>query len=87
MGAAATAQAGPVPKLTASIVLSAIRPRTLTAAFAPVAVATASAASNGIAHYGLAFACLVSALLIQIGTNLANDYYDFKKGADTHERV
>jgi 1,4-dihydroxy-2-naphthoate octaprenyltransferase len=75
------------PRISAGVVLAAIRPRTLTAAFAPVAVATAYAAANGVARYGLAFACLVSALLIQIGTNLANDYYDFKKGADTHERV
>ena len=75
------------PPLSAGVVLAAIRPRTLTAAFAPVAVATAYAAANGTARYGLALACLVSALLIQIGTNLANDYYDFKRGADTHERV
>jgi 1,4-dihydroxy-2-naphthoate octaprenyltransferase len=34
-----------------------------------------------------ALACLGFALLIQIGTNFANDYYDFMKGADTAERV
>ena len=30
---------------------------------------------------------LLGALLIQIGTNICNDYYDFLKGADTPERV
>src|SRR5688500_295665 len=32
-------------------------------------------------------AALVAALLIQIGTNLANDYYDHRKGADTPDRA
>lgn len=80
----AGAAAGPI---TAGIVLQAIRPRTLTAAIAPVLVATAFAAANGIARFGAAAACLLSALLIQVGTNLANDYYDYQKGADNHERV
>jgi 1,4-dihydroxy-2-naphthoate octaprenyltransferase len=30
---------------------------------------------------------LLAALSIQIGTNYCNDYFDFKKGADTHERL
>lgn len=65
----------------------AARPRTLPAAIAPVLVASALAWRNqgfdGIA----ATICLGFALLIQIGTNYANDYFDFKKGADTAERV
>ena len=80
------AQAAP-GAVTPSVVLLAIRPRTLTAAVAPVLVATAFAAGGGVARYGAAAACLLSALLIQVGTNLANDYYDFKKGADTDARV
>ena len=28
--------------------------------------------------------CLIVSILIQIGCNLANDYFDFKKGADIH---
>jgi 1,4-dihydroxy-2-naphthoate polyprenyltransferase len=31
--------------------------------------------------------CLLFALLVQIGTNFANDYYDFIHGADTAARV
>lgn len=34
-----------------------------------------------------AFAALLGGVFIQIGTNLANDYFDFKKGADTASRV
>ncbi len=34
-----------------------------------------------------AIAALVGALLIQIGTNLSNDYFDYIKGADTEERL
>lgn len=39
-------------------------------------------------HHGLAALCAaLGALLIQIGTNYANDYFDFVKGTDTAERV
>jgi len=65
----------------------AARPRTLPAAVAPVLVATALALRDGGYDAPAALACLVFALLIQIGTNFANDYYDFLKGADTAERV
>ena len=65
----------------------ATRPKTLAAAAVPVAVGTAVAYASGYLAWLPAIAALVGALLIQIGTNLANDYFDFKKGADTHERL
>lgn len=70
-----------------SIWIEATRPRTLPAAVAPVIVGTALAWRDGEAKWGAAAVCLGFALLIQIGTNFANDYYDYKKGADTAERV
>lgn len=67
--------------------LSAARPRTLPAAVAPVMVGSALAFEAG-AFDGLAAGiCLAFALLVQIGTNFANDYFDFIKGADTAARV
>ncbi len=63
------------------------RPKTLTAAAAPVVVGTGLAAYHGVEDTLPALAALVGALLIQIATNLANDYYDFVRGSDTHERV
>jgi 1,4-dihydroxy-2-naphthoate octaprenyltransferase len=67
--------------------LEATRPRTLPAAVAPVLAGTALAWRADEAKWGAATACLGFALLVQIGTNFANDYYDFVKGADTAERV
>lgn len=60
---------------------------TLPAAVVPVLVGTAAAWSEGQLRPLLFVAALVAALLIQIGTNLANDYFDFRKGADTSERL
>lgn len=71
----------------ARVWLEATRPRTLPAAVAPVLVGTALAWRAGEAKWGAAASCLGFALLIQIGTNFANDYYDYLKGADTAERV
>jgi len=65
----------------------AARPKTLPAAAAPVAVGMALAAYRGGFALLPAMAALLGALLIQIATNLANDYFDFVKGADTEERV
>jgi 1,4-dihydroxy-2-naphthoate polyprenyltransferase len=65
----------------------AARPKTLTAAVAPVLAGTGLAAHHGVVAWLPASAALVGAILIQIGTNLANDYYDFVRGGDTEERV
>ena len=65
----------------------AARPKTLTAAAAPVAVGVGVAALHDVVSPVPALGALVGALLIQIATNLANDYYDFVRGGDTHERV
>lgn len=67
--------------------IAAARPRTLPAAVAPVLVGSALAWREGAFLAPAALICLAFALLIQIGTNFANDYYDFVQGADTAERV
>jgi 1,4-dihydroxy-2-naphthoate octaprenyltransferase len=67
--------------------LLAARPKTLTAALAPVVVGTALATHDGVLAWLPALAALVGATLIQLGTNFANDYYDFVRGGDTADRV
>lgn len=67
--------------------IEASRPKTLPAAIIPVLVGTALATAHGRADYGVAAVCLIFALLVQVGTNFANDYFDFVQGADTPERV
>jgi len=74
------------PTATQAWVLAA-RPKTLPAAIGPVLVGTAIAISLGLFALLPALAALVGALLLQIGSNFANDYFDFKKGADTAERM
>ncbi|MFC7019077.1 MULTISPECIES: 1,4-dihydroxy-2-naphthoate polyprenyltransferase [Haloarcula] len=64
----------------------AARPQTLPAGAAPVVVGVGVAVHAGVFALGPALAALVGALLIQVGTNFANDYYDAVKGADTDER-
>lgn len=65
----------------------AARLKTLPAAIAPVAVGSACVGAVGAFRAGPALAALLGAVLIQIGTNLANDLYDFQKGADTADRL
>ncbi|MBX7115988.1 MAG: 1,4-dihydroxy-2-naphthoate polyprenyltransferase [Myxococcaceae bacterium] len=65
----------------------AARPRTLVAGVVPVAVGSAVAVREHTFSLVPALAALLGALLIQVGTNMANDYFDWKKGADTSERL
>src|SRR5438874_2664513 len=70
--------------LTSNPWILAIRPKTLPASAAPVFIGSAMAFGDGNFHLLSAIACLSAALLLQIATNLANDYFDFKKGADVN---
>jgi 1,4-dihydroxy-2-naphthoate octaprenyltransferase len=65
----------------------AARLRTLPAAIAPVLVGTSVAVQRGVFRPGAFVAALLGALFIQIGTNLANDYSDARRGADAEDRV
>lgn len=66
----------------------AARPATLPAAVIPVIVGAAAAMSEGARFRGIVFVMtIICALLIQIGTNFANDYSDFARGADTEARL
>src|SRR5688572_30452066 len=69
--------------------LMAARPRTLPAAIAPVLVGSAAAIANQDFDFrwGAFAAALAGSIFIQIGTNLANDYSDAKRGADTVDRL
>jgi 1,4-dihydroxy-2-naphthoate octaprenyltransferase len=65
----------------------AARPKTLPAAAVPVLVGGALAQAAHAFQLLPWMICMVFALLIQIGTNYANDYYDYLKGADDHRRI
>ena len=65
----------------------AIRPRTLPAAAAGVIIGSALAWQDGFFRLDAALTCLFTALLLQVGSNLANDVFDFERGTDTPERL
>ena len=66
----------------------AIRPKTLSISITPVLLGSALAWHDQSIFSSLTFCIvLLSALCIQIGTNLYNDAADFEKGADTSERL
>jgi 1,4-dihydroxy-2-naphthoate octaprenyltransferase len=74
-------------KQTIQAWILAIRPRTLPAAAAGVVMGCAVAWRDGFFRLDAALACLFAALLLQIGSNLANDVFDFERGTDTPERL
>jgi 1,4-dihydroxy-2-naphthoate octaprenyltransferase len=65
----------------------AIRPQTLPVSIGPVLVGTAVAHVEGALQVGPAIAAGLGALFLQIGSNFANDVFDFEKGADTEDRI
>ena len=67
--------------------LLAIRPKTLPAAMAPVIAGTSVAIRNESYKFLPAFGALMGALLLQIGSNLANDLFDYLRGVDREERL
>jgi 1,4-dihydroxy-2-naphthoate polyprenyltransferase len=72
---------------TIQVWILAIRPRTLPAAVAGVATGTALALQDGKFRPLPALAALLIALLLQAGSNLANDVFDFERGADSGPRL
>jgi 1,4-dihydroxy-2-naphthoate octaprenyltransferase len=67
--------------------LLASRPKTLPAAVSPVIIGSAVAFAEHSFRFGPALAAFLGALLLQIGANLANDVFDYEKGADQHDRL
>lgn len=68
--------------------LLAIRPKTLFASLAPVLLGLAIAYSEtSTLNWLIAILTLLAAMLMQISTNIANDYLDSLRGTDTHERL
>ncbi|WP_192021276.1 1,4-dihydroxy-2-naphthoate polyprenyltransferase [Shewanella sp. WPAGA9] len=65
----------------------AIRPRTLPAAIGPLLIGNILALHLEQFSYTIACISMLCAILLQIAVNLANDYFDFKNGIDTEERV
>ena len=67
--------------------IEAARPKTLPASISPVIIGCALAFRDGAFQWIPALLCFGVALLAQIASNFANDYFDFKKGADGADRL
>src|SRR5829696_9018114 len=82
-----TALGSPAKMTPFSAWLLAARPKTLPAAISPVLVGCALAWAEDQFEPVTALAAFAVALLLQIGANLANDVADFRRGADTEDRL
>ena len=67
--------------------LLAARLKTLPAAISPVILGSALAFHDGTCYLFICLMTLLAAMLIQIGTNFANDVFDFQKGTDREDRL
>jgi 1,4-dihydroxy-2-naphthoate polyprenyltransferase len=65
----------------------AARPQTLAAALVPILIGASLAYSDNQLRWDSTLVALFCAFAIQIGTNFANDYFDFVNGADTPDRI
>ena len=65
----------------------AARLKTLPVSVCPILITLSLSSGLPTFDTTIAIITLITAILIQIGTNFANDYFDHIKGADTHERV
>lgn len=67
--------------------LKAARPRTVLLSLSSVLMGGFLAVANGFYYPLTVFFCALTAVLLQILSNLANDYGDFKKGVDNAHRT
>lgn len=65
----------------------AARPKTLPASVSPVLLGCALAYYDGYLTVSIAVLCFLVAVFAQIASNFANDYFDYKKGADKEDRL
>jgi len=70
-----------------NIWLETARPKTLSLALATILTGSALAYRAGQFSWGIMLLCLLTATLLQVLSNFANDYGDHQKGSDTAERI
>lgn len=74
-------------RIKSALWFEAFRPKTWIASISPVVIGTSMASFAAFFDFSIFITSLITALSIQIGTNLANDYFDFQKEIDRKERL